>query len=193
MRENSPTVTNTLKVGRHLLILDIDETLVFAAERPLSHPHDFLVGPYHVYKRPHVDRFLETVAERFDLAVWTSSGEDYAGRVLEHLFTDIAMLKFVWTRQRCTRRFDHETHAEYWLKDLKKVVRLGYPLKRILVIDDSPEKLERQYGNHIRVSPFVGDPADCELDQLIPFLDYTTAIENVRLVEKRGWRTYRRP
>jgi TFIIF-interacting CTD phosphatase-like protein len=179
-------------MDRQLLILDIDETLVFAIEQPLSNPHDFQVGPYHVYKRPHVDRFLKTVAEWFDLAVWTSSGEDYAAGTLRYLFADLAVLKFVWSRQRCTRRFDHEMQAEYWLKDLKKIARLGYPLERIVVVDDSSEKLERHYGNHIRVSPFVGDQADSELDQLIPFLQHMSTVENVRLVEKRGWRAYRR-
>jgi RNA polymerase II subunit A small phosphatase-like protein len=180
-----------LNVSRQLLILDIDETLLFASERPLSRPSDFRVGPYHVYKRPHVDRFLDVVAARFDLAVWTSSGEDYAAGALAPLFSDLTQLKFVWSRQRCTRRYDPDKQDEYWLKDLKKVARLGYSLERVLVIDDSPEKLQRHYGNHIRVSPFVGDPNDAELEQLIPFLEYMSTVENVRLTEKRGWRTFR--
>ena len=93
-------------MDRQLLILDIDETLVFAAEQPLTQAHDFRVGPYYVYKRPHVGDFLSEMSARFDLAVWTSSGEDYAATVLTQLFAKPSHLKFVWSRQRCTRRFD---------------------------------------------------------------------------------------
>jgi TFIIF-interacting CTD phosphatase-like protein len=177
-------------VDRQLLILDIDETLLFATERPLAREPDFLVGPYLVYKRPHLDKFLAAVSEWFDLAVWTSSGEDYAAGAIEFVVPDPGALKFLWSRQRCTRRFDPELQEEFWIKDLKKVKRLGYPLERLLMVDDSPEKLQRQYGNHIHVAPFVGDGADSELERLVPFLKFISSVENVRSIEKRNWRCF---
>ena len=178
-------------MNRHLLILDIDETLLFATEKPLPHSSDYVVGPYSVYKRPYVDQFLEAAAELFDLAVWTSSGEDYATRVIRPLFPNPEVLQFVWSRDRCTRRFNHETQEEYWIKDLKKAVRAGFSLEQILVIDDSPEKLQRHYGNFIRVSPFAGEGDDEDLVQLVPFLRFMTTVQNVRIVEKRNWRSFR--
>ena len=42
-----------------LLILDVDETLVFATEKELSRKADFIVFDYHVYKRPYLNQFLE--------------------------------------------------------------------------------------------------------------------------------------
>jgi RNA polymerase II subunit A small phosphatase-like protein len=177
-------------MSRQLLILDIDETLVFASERPFSHSPDFCVGPFSVYKRPHLDRFLSTAFEQFDLAVWTSSSEDYADAMLASVFPERGLLKFAWARSRCTRRYDAELQTEYWVKDLKKVARLGYPLEQVLMVDDSPEKLQRQYGNHIRVAPFVGDPEDRELEMLLPFLAHMAGVENVRSTEKRGWRSF---
>jgi TFIIF-interacting CTD phosphatase-like protein len=175
-------------MNRQLLILDIDETLLHAAEQPLSAPPDYRVGPYHVYKRPHVDRFLRVADSLFDIAVWTSSGEDYAVGAIAPLWDGISPPKFVWSRQRCTRKCDHEKQVEHWVKDLKKVARLGYPLERVLVIDDSPEKLQRHFGNLIRISPFEGDPSDTDLARAIPFLHDLSKVENVRTVEKRGWR-----
>ena len=40
-----------------LLILDLDETLVYSIEEPLGRDHDFTVGPYAVYRRPHLAEF----------------------------------------------------------------------------------------------------------------------------------------
>ena len=180
-------------MNRHLLILDIDETLLFATEKPLAHLPDYVVGPYSVYKRPYVDDFLQAVAGVFDLAIWTSSGEDYAARVIRPLFPNSNVLKFVWSRDRCTRRFNHESQEDYWVKDLKKAVRAGFPIEQILVVDDSPEKLQRHYGNHVRVSPFTGGVHDKELLQLVPFLRYMSTVQNVRVIEKRNWRSFSAP
>ncbi len=173
-----------------LLILDLDETLVYGTEQPLSRPADFGVGPYHVYLRPHVGPFLIAVANWFKLAVWTSAGEGYAARVVDHLFPPPSHLEFFWSNAKCTQHFNPETGTSDSLKNLQKVKRrLGFPLERILAIDDSPEKLSRNFGNHIRVKPFLGDEADTELRDLLPFLDWIRSIENFRRVEKRGWKT----
>ncbi len=173
---------------QQLLILDIDETLLHSSEEPLACPCDFQVFSYYVHKRPHLDRFLTQVMEWFDVAVWSSSGESYAALVVRQVFEAPARLKFVWARNRCTHHVDEETHEAYWRKDLKKVKRVGYALERVLVIDDSPEKHARSYGNLVRVTPFAGDPADTELADLLPVLDWLRTVENVRTVEKRDWR-----
>lgn len=177
-----------MHMQRPLLILDLDETLVYADEQPLERACDFRVGPYHVYRRPFIEEFWKSASEWFEMAVWTSSGAAYASLTVRGLL-GAAPLAFLWSRERCTRRYDPERQDEYWLKDLKKVERLGYSLDRILMVDDSPEKLQRNYGNHIRVTPFVGDPNDIELQQLISFLEHLRDAENVRSVEKRGWRS----
>ena len=56
------------------------------------------------------------------------------------------------------------------------------------MIDDSPEKLRRQYGNLLRVSPFEGDDDDRELADILPFLDWIRTQEDFRKIEKRNWR-----
>jgi len=66
---------------RKLLVLDLDETLIYATDQPLSVPEGFRVGPYYVYLRPHLRRFLESCAVHFDIAVWTASSVDYAAAV----------------------------------------------------------------------------------------------------------------
>lgn len=171
-----------------LLVLDLDETLLFADERPLARTPDFEVPPYVVYLRPHVRGFLRHAADRFQLAVWTSSSAAYARALVPVLFDDPARLAFVWSRERCTPRRDLANDTWVHAKRLDKVKRRGHDLRRTLVVDDSPEKHARNYGNLVRVAPFLGDPADDELPHLAAYLDRLRAEPDVRRIEKRGWR-----
>lgn len=182
---------------RILLILDLDETLVHASEAPLARPPDFQLYGYHVYRRPHLDEFLDVCARHFDLAVWSSASDDYVRAIVERIVPDVAALHFVWGRSRATlRRFisPHEAffypswdHRHY-LKPLAKLARRGWPLERVLIVDDTPEKCVRNYGNAIYVRPFEGDEADCELPLLARYLEAMKDCRNVRVVEKRTWR-----
>ena len=174
---------------RTLLILDLDETLVYASEKPLDRTPDHRVGPYYVYQRPHVDAFLCRVAEHFDLAVWSSSSPDYAQAIVKSVFPSKLELKFVWGRDRCIQRYHGEKQANYYVKDLRKVERTGFPLERVLIVDDSPEKCERNYGNAVYVQEFFGDPSDTELSRLAPYLVTFANVVNVRNIEKRNWKS----
>jgi len=170
-----------------LLILDLDETLMHARETALEWHEDFRIGPYFVYRRPFLENFLEQVSKSFRLAVWTSSSPEYALEAVPNLIPSHISLEFVWTSERCTTHLNMETFERYWIKDLRKVKRRGYPLERVLMLDDSPEKLERHYGNWLPVSPFEGDPADTALHDILPVLERLSSLENVRRVEKRFW------
>jgi len=172
-----------------LLILDIDETLVHATERQLGLRHDFLVGPYFVYKRPHLDRFLSDAAQLFRLAVWSSSSDGYIANVVGHILLGDLTLEFQWSRTQCVYRLDPEKREDVWLKDLRKVKRRGYDLDRVLIVDDEPAKLTRNYGNAIYVAPFEGNPNDSELPLLLKYLEGLCHTPNFRAIEKRGWRS----
>lgn len=66
-----------------LLILDLDETLIHASQTKLSHrPEDFTFDKYFVYKRPHLDHFLQEVARHFKLGVWSSAGDEYVSGMI---------------------------------------------------------------------------------------------------------------
>ena len=174
-------------MNRPLLILDLDETLIYGSDRPLAIDHDFMCGEFFIHKRPYVDEFIVSCAQLFNLAVWTSSTMDYAQGIVSVLFDGIP-LTFLWARDRCTRRFNAELQAHYWVKDLKKVKRAGFELERVLVVDDSPEKLERNYGNIVVVSEFIGDPADRELLDLASYLSGLAEEKDFRRIEKKAWR-----
>eukprot|EP00282_Hemiselmis_andersenii_P033081 CAMPEP_0169474152 /NCGR_PEP_ID=MMETSP1042-20121227/26101_1 /TAXON_ID=464988 /ORGANISM="Hemiselmis andersenii, Strain CCMP1180" /LENGTH=279 /DNA_ID=CAMNT_0009588157 /DNA_START=40 /DNA_END=881 /DNA_ORIENTATION=+ len=237
-----------------LLILDLDETLIYACddaakrralEREGCEP-DFWAEGYAVFKRPHCSFFFKRARrlfgrvavwtsagsgyasqviphvfptdEGFDgrVAVWTSAGSGYASQVIPHVFpTDEGFeLDFVWTAERVTRRYDPFLYTHYDVKDLRKVKRRGYALERVLIVDDTKRKAERNYGvsvgacaahaiaagnratgratlhqNLVHVDPFEGDMGDTELLLLGDYLESVAARANYRCFDKRDWRS----
>jgi RNA polymerase II subunit A small phosphatase-like protein len=64
-----------------LLILDLDETLVWGTTTPLARVPDSSVGEYSLYRRPGLDEFLLFAFDAFRVGIWTSSSEAYATEV----------------------------------------------------------------------------------------------------------------
>ena len=97
-------------------------------------------------------------------------------------------ISFLWARDRCIADRNLNTDEIEWVKDLRKLKKKGYNLDNIVVVDDSPEKLKRNYGNLIRINPFFGDTTDDELEKLESFLFMIKDMGNVRVFEKRKWK-----
>jgi carboxy-terminal domain RNA polymerase II polypeptide A small phosphatase len=174
--------------NRMLLVLDLDETLLHATETPLAHEARHVVPPYFLYFRPGLSQFIDQVSQLFRLAVWTSSSPAYARAVCTLIFQDSTPLEFVWASDRCTPTRNFEIDAWCKAKPLKKLKRRGYDLARVLVVDDSPEKHTRNYGNLVQVAPFMGDRNDDELSHLAVYLKQLATLPDVRRSEKRQWR-----
>ncbi|NTX03290.1 NIF family HAD-type phosphatase [Myxococcus sp. CA040A] len=184
-----------------LLVLDLDETLIHAREAPLERAADFRVFGFHVYARPHLERFLTECAARFRLAVWSSAADAYVAAIVHHLFPPELRPELVWGRSRCTFSVDRarvleegfmdpSSHYEY-AKKLHKLKRRGFRLERVLIVDDTPAKCLHNYGNAIYVRPFEGQVDDIELLALSDYLATLADVPNVRVLEKRGWRSPR--
>lgn len=178
-------------MNRPLLILDLDETLIWATDSDPGRQGDFRVAGYSVTKRPFLNEFLDYAFEDFDIAVWTSATGRYARPIVAEVFRGRARLKFVWLRHKCTPRLNPDTQQAFHLKDLRKVRRRGYDLERVLIVDDSPETARRNYGNLLQVAAFEGQADDRELADVIPFLRWIKDQPQFRSLEKRDWRTRR--
>ena len=172
---------------KKLLVLDLDETLVYATAEILERQEDFTVGQYFVYKRPFLGEFIQFCFENFEVAIWTSSTHNYATKIVEEIFPNPTELKFFWSRLRCTISFDEEEREHFHEKKMAKVRRRGYDLTKVMVVDDSPEKWRNSYGNLVRVKPYFGDVNDNELKKLIIYLERLKTAENIRKIEKRLW------
>ncbi len=180
-----------------MLVLDVDETLIFANEEPIHGTPDFEVYGYHVYRRPHLDGFLRACAAHFELAVWSSASDDYVRAVVDNIFPNDIPLHFVWGRSKARLRrtsgedgdrwYDPYKHQNYE-KPLAKLKKHGWRMEKILILDDTPEKCRQNYGNAIYPDPFEGDHADNDLLLLSQYLPTLADAENVRKIEKRNWR-----
>lgn len=182
---------------RNLLILDLDETLVFATEAPLDRPADFSAFQFQVYRRPYLDEFITVCFEYFDVAVWSSASDDYVRRVVEAVFPKPELLQFVWGRSRASlpRSFVdmdgyfHSADHQNYRKPLVKVKKLGWRLENIVIVDDTPSKSRQNFGNAVYPRPWEGELGDDELSQLASYLPTLADCPNLRRVEKRNWRS----
>ena len=174
--------------AKKLLVLDLDETLIYATEQPMSREVDFTVGQYFVYKRPFLNEFLAYCFENFDVGVWTTSTASYASAVIDNITERTQNLQFVWARDRCTWAFDEQIMERVLTKKLDKLRKRGFGPESIIVIDDTAVAWRSSYGNLVNVTRFEGDESDDELGHLPEYLELLKDHENIRSVEKRNWR-----
>ena len=161
-----------------LLVLDIDETLIYASMFPLKRASDFQIGLSAAYKRPGLARFMKTCLDWFKVGIWTSATPEYTGDVLFHLVNDPALLAFIWTREHCTSEEDPASGDHYWGKDLGRLIGQGYRAESIMIVDDSIEVWGRYSAHVVSVAKYRGDPTDDELEKLIPYLEQLGDIRN---------------
>ncbi|EFJ13808.1 hypothetical protein SELMODRAFT_5881, partial [Selaginella moellendorffii] len=111
--------------GKGTLVLDLDETLVYIkCERGC--PFNCQCGEgdgFYVAKRPCVDDFLQLMAARFELVLWTASPQAYAEAALGLLDPE-------------GRIFEHRLYRQHCVGGLKDISRLGRELNMVVVVDD---------------------------------------------------------
>jgi RNA polymerase II subunit A small phosphatase-like protein len=192
-------ITRTQK-SSILVILDLDETLVYATKNKLEIQHDFMLEDYFVYKRPYFNEFISYIENNFTFAVWSSATDDYVLEMCEKLELSSKAL-FCWGRSKTTlkvpSKFDEDGdliidagNHYFFIKRLVKLKKRGFSLEQILIIDDTPHKSKENYGNAIYPTEFLGNPQDNELLLLIDYLDKLKFVENVRIIEKRNWKNF---
>ncbi len=136
-----------------LLVLNLDETLIHASGMELEDPADLRVAGYYVYRRPGLEAFLEICFANFAVGIWSSASDGYVAEIVGHIVPDAGRLMFVWGASRVTQmrtlphhneRFGRDLGDFHTQKRLKKLKRFGWPLERILIVDDSPPRRARR-------------------------------------------------
>lgn len=164
------------------LVLDLDETLISSSQRHLAE-HDISCRVYigssystfFVKKRPHVDLFLETVSQWFELVIFTASMSVYANAVIDKLDPKRHINRRYY-RQSCLNK------AGCYVKDLQIVCR---DLSKVVIIDNSPVAYSINKENGIPIDDWVGsNPRDQSLLNLLPLLDKLRHSDDVRHVLK---------
>lgn len=153
---------------RHLLVLDVDETLVHASFTPAKPFHvkitinvDGETGDIFVAYRPHLFTFLDAILPLFEVAIFTASQSCYADQLMDAIDPQGRLGRLRLFREHCT-----EVNGAR-VKDLSL---LGRPLHRIAIIDNSPVTYLFQPRNAIPILSWFDDPRDTELLKLLPML-----------------------
>ena len=185
-----------------LLILDVDETLIFGSTIELNKPPDFTVFNYFIYQRPYLKEFFYKIKDHFLIALWSSADDEYVEEIAKKIVPKNIELEFIWGRSRCIYRRNFnavfDDYQEYstsdsshyhFVKPLKKLKKRGYKLEQILIVDDTPHKSKDNYGNAIYPKEYKGEEKDNELLLLADYLLTLKDKTNIRRIEKRGWKT----
>lgn len=157
--------------GRKLLVLDLDETLIFASERALRTRCHFVVDRFFVYLRPGVKEFLKFCSQHFEIGIWTTANQAYAHEMVECVLPPGVDLAFLWSEGDCTM-VDVDIEHVALVKDLSKLDDLGVPLHHIVVLEDTREKIAFHLDNVMLISSFNGDPGDRELAKARRYLTH---------------------
>ena len=139
---------------KNLIILDLDNTLIFASS-DLSLPADIL---FHysrdliIYERPFAKEFVTKCRNMGDVIVSTTAVHDYAKKVCENLhFEPVEM----FTREDC------QVKGNRYEKTVQE--RFFEVYHSITIVDDLPEMWDEKSHKKcriIQVPPFMGEADD---------------------------------
>ena len=173
-----------LELPPGLLILDLDQTLIFSSEHELEHLADFRVGSYFTYKRPiskHSSRgALSSLKLRFGRRQPKITQLKLCTRFLELEHSNSSGL------ENAVRFVDFEEIGErIYTKPLAKIRKLGFNLERVIAVNDVAENYHDAYGNLVQVRKYLGDSSDTELLRLGQYLPRLASESNIRKLEQR--------
>lgn len=124
-------------------------------------------GNFHIWRRPHLDSFLEFLFQHFEVAVWTSAMSHNMQPILDIVFENLPHLRerlvFQWGQEQCKaipipnmkvssdslmtavhdEKCKNKWQEKLFLKTLSRICEEfpEYTERSVLFIDDSPEKM----------------------------------------------------
>ncbi|KAF9360127.1 hypothetical protein BGX26_010469 [Mortierella sp. AD094] len=160
------------------LVLDIDETLVHCATRPLDSPDIIFPVEYNnetweVYGRirPGMQEFLEKTSAKFEVITFTASQECYAEALLKIIDPEKKYIRHRYYRDSCIPVFGN------YIKDLRILNR---DLSKVVIIDNSPQAFGYQISNGVPIDSWYDDKSDRELSKVMSFLETLEGVDDVR-------------
>ena len=145
--KNQNTIINTPYINEHptkdyTLVLDLDETLIHFSINAQNEGHLFF--------RPYLFHFLNTVSEFYELIIFTAGLKEYAKIVLDLIENRMGKKIFDY---RLYREHTEPNDEGIFIKDLSKI---GRNLQKIIIVDNTKENYELQNDNGIEIKSYYG-------------------------------------
>lgn len=164
-------------LGKSLLILDLDETLVYVDSpiyfqdnlRNTKIDFEFNLGclenQYVGSIRPYLAEFLKYFSQYFDLAIWSKGSYFYVMNIYQSIIPRSIKLKFVYSKDDLIKD----------KKDVDLIVKkFKYDRENIFILDDVQEYWTEYDKNNLwLIKPYLGYKDD-ELKQLIQKFEFET-------------------
>ena len=163
---------------KHTLVLDIDNTLVYA--RPVESflmENQKLACKYDVMVRPYAIAMLETMSKFYEIVLFTSGSEEYARRMQKYLDPMGTRISKAIGKHYCI-----PTKEGFYIKDLR--IFADRNIKDIVIVDDKIVSFAFHLQNGIPVLPYTGEKEDNELRFLIDYLKDLNSVDDIRHMNK---------
>lgn len=177
--------------GKLTVVFDLDETLAYT-----FHPDDASGYQYkpdikddafypfpekqtqlYIYKRPHLESFLEFIDEGFEPIVWATGEKLYADKVIDAIDPK-GIFRTRLYQDDCTYFRAWKYPQFEFLKDIR---RLGRDLARVIVVDDDWQGMYFQPDNFIHIDRYEAWYEDSWLINELPeYLSEMNELPDVR-------------
>ena len=150
------------------LVLDLDETLVYSTLEPIgpdSVQLEVAGSLFYTMLRPGAKDFLEFVAKKFDVCIWSTGLESYVHAIWAYLGLDGFQL---WGREHCKKMDPIPDHCtEPYEEPLRQLTE---DLSQIVIVDNTASMFAKCPLNGILCRTWRGDSDDTELEHLSYYL-----------------------
>ena len=126
----------------YTLVLDLDETLIHFSVNSRNEGHLFF--------RPYLFHFLNTISEYYELIIFTAGLKEYAKTVLDLIENRIGKKIFDY---RLYREHTEPNDEGIYIKDLSKI---GRNLQKMIIVDNTKDNYELQKDNGIEIKSYYG-------------------------------------
>ena len=145
--KNQNTIINTPYINEHptkdyTLVLDLDETLIHFSINAQNEGHLFF--------RPYLFHFLNSVSDYYELIIFTAGLKEYAKIVLDLIENRLGKKIFDY---RLYREHTEPNDEGIFIKDLSKI---GRSLQKMIIVDNTKENYELQNDNGIEIKSYYG-------------------------------------
>jgi hypothetical protein len=173
---NSESIVYEKEIKRPVLLLDLDNTLIFAdndmsqVKQQPFHDIEIKGWKYRVYERPGLQKFLKEMSLYYDLYIFSAGQHEYVLEVVQKIDPDLKYFKDVYTRkdmkkkQVLTRSGLRPTMYKH-IVDIFGENKINVDPKRLIFIDDRYDLLSNSdYIKYMYMcQEYTGAPNDSEL------------------------------